>query len=173
MSFTHEPGVNTQQHPLCGTPGEYRAAYDHVVQVFRSEGATNVKWVWTLTSSTFNGANGGPTAWEPASYDYVGVDGYNHSYKWRSPQEIFQAAENFAKLRGKPLLIGEIGCDELSGNPQAKAGWITEAANFFKSQGDAVAIMWTHTGNGGDYWLDSSPQSLAAFAAAGRYPYFT
>ncbi len=172
LSFTHEPSVNSSNHPQCGTPDEYRAAYDHVVQVFASQGVTNIKWVWTLTAGTFNGKDGGPTAWEPSHYDYVGVDGYNQAGNWRTPQEIFQTAEDFAKLRGKPLLIGEIGCDELPGNPQAKADWITQAAALFKSFGNVTAIMWTNTGNGGIWWLDSSPQSLAAFAAAGKDPYF-
>ncbi len=173
MSFTHEPSVNSSNHPQCGTPDEYRAAFDHVVQVFAAQGATNVKWVWTLTSSTFNGANGGPDVWEPSHYDYVGVDGYNHGNRWQTPQQIFQAAEDFAVSRGKPLFVGEIGCDELPGNPQAKADWITQAAALFKSYGNVKAIMWTNTGNGGTWWLDSSPEALAAFAAAGKDPYFT
>jgi len=172
LSFTHEPTVDSSSHPQCGTAPEYQAAYDHLVQLFASQGVTNVKWVWTLTASTFKGGNGGPTAWEPSSYDIVGVDGYNHAYKWRTPQDIFQAAEDFARVHGKPLLVGEIGCDEITGNPQAKADWITAAAQMFKSWGDVLAIMWTNTDNGGTYWLDSSPEALAAFTAAGQDPYF-
>jgi hypothetical protein len=172
MSFTHEPTGNSADHPQCGTPDEYRAAFDHVVQVFAAQGATNVKWVWTLTSGTFDGNNGGPTVWEPSNYDYVGVDGYNHANHWESPQQIFQSAETFAVSVGKPLLVGEIGCDELAGSPQSKADWITQAAAMFKSWGNVRAIMWTDTGNGGNYWLDSSPLALAAFTAAGQDPYF-
>ncbi|MBA3690960.1 MAG: hypothetical protein H0W82_06060 [Actinobacteria bacterium] len=167
FSFTHEPTVNSANHPQCGTPSEYRAAYDHVWQIFQDRSVTNVTWVWTLTSATFNGANGGPTAWEPVHYDYVGVDGYNHASRWRSPAEIFQTAEDFARLRGKPLLVGEIGSDEMAGHPTAKADWLKQAAAMFKSYGNVKAIMWTNTGNGGDYWLDSSSESLAAFASAG------
>jgi hypothetical protein len=172
FSFTHEPTVDSANHPQCGTADEYRAAYDHVWQIFQDRNVTNVKWVWTLTSSTFNGANGGPDAWRPAHYDYVGVDGYNHADHWRSPQEIFQTAQDFAAAHGKPLLVGEIGCDELAGNPQAKADWLTQAADLFRSYGDVSAIMWTNTGNGGNYWLDSTSQSLAAFAQAGKDPSF-
>jgi hypothetical protein len=31
--------------------------------------------------------------------------------------------------------------------------------------------MWTNSGNGGNYWLDSSPEALAAFKTAGLDPY--
>jgi hypothetical protein len=168
LSFTHEPSVDSVNHPQCGTPSDYRNAYDHVWKIFNDQDVTNVSWVWTLTASTFNGANGGPAVWEPTHYDYVGVDGYNHADRWRSPNEIFQTSQDFAVLRGKPLLIGEIGCDEMPGNAQAKADWLTEAAELFESYGDVAAIMWTNTGNGGDYWLDSSAQAFAAFALAGR-----
>ena len=170
LTFTHEPTVDNAVHPRCGSPEEYRAAFDHVVHVFTVQGATNVSWVWTLTASTFGGANGGPIAWEPSHYDIVGVDGYNHAQRWRSPDEIFQSAQDFAALRQKPLLIGEIGSEELSGDPYAKADWITRAAALFRSWHDVRAIMWTNSGGkGGDgFWLDSSPQALAAFADARR-----
>ena len=173
LSFMHEPSVNQSNHPQCGTPAEYVAAYDHLVQLFVAQGVANVTWVWTLTASAFAGAKGGPKIWEPAGYDVVGVDGYNHAIKWRTPRDIFQAAEAFASSRGKPLLIGEIGSDEQVGSANGKADWITQAAALFQSWGDVRAVMWTNTGNGGNYWLDSSSESLAAFTAAGRMQYYS
>jgi hypothetical protein len=168
LTFTHEPTIDNPVHPQCGSPEEYRAAFDHVVHVFDMQGATNATWVWTLTAATFSGASGGPTAWEPSHYDVVGVDGYNHARRWRSPDEIFQSAQDFAALRNKPLLVGEIGCEELPGDPNGKADWIAQAAALFRSWHDVRAIMWTNSGGGGFFWLDSSPQALAAFAAARR-----
>ena len=172
MSFTHEPNVDSAVHPLCGTASEYQAAFDHVVSIFNQQGATNVTWAWVLTAANFNGADGGPQAWEPQHYDIVGVDGYNHASAWRTPQDLFQAAEAFARSRGKPLMIGEVGCEERSGDPNAKADWITAAAELFRSWSVNV-VFWTHTGNGGHWWLDSSGQALSAFAAAGKDPYFS
>jgi len=169
LSFNHEPTVDAPNHPLCGTPEEFKAAYDHLVQLFAGQGVTNVKWVWTLTAATFNGQKGGPTTWEPSRYDVVGVDGYNRASKWRTPQGVFQAAEDFSQLRGKPLLVGEIGVEELLGDPGAKADWIKAAAAMFKSFGNVTAILWS---NDTPYWVDSSPQALDAFIAAGRDSYF-
>lgn len=171
MSFTHEPNVDSANHPLCGTASEYQAAFDHVVAIFEQQGATNAAWAWVLTAANFNGADGGPAAWEPQNYDIVGVDGYNHAGTWRSPLDLFQTAEAFAASRGKPLMIGEVGCEERSGDPTAKADWITAAAGLFRSWSVNV-VFWTHTGNGGEWWLDSSSQALNALAVAGEDPYF-
>jgi hypothetical protein len=167
MSFTHEPTANVPNHPQCGTAPEYRAAYDHVWTVFQSQGVTNVTWVWTNTASVFQGQQGGPGAWAPAHYDVVGVDGYNHASKWRTPSYMFGPPEAYV-AHGKGLLIGEIGCDEVSGNPAAKASWYTSAASLFHGWGNLVAVMWTNTNNGGDYWIDSSTPGLNAFAAAAQ-----
>lgn len=173
LGFTHEPTVDTATHPKCGTAAEYVAAYDHLVELFAANHVSNVTWVWAMTAATFGGAKGGPALWEPHHYDVVGVDGYNHSSEWRTPADIFQAAEDFATRRDKPLLVAEIGSDEETGNPNGKADWLTAAADLFKSWGNVRAVFWTNTSNGGNYWLDSSPESIAAFKAAGLDPYYT
>jgi WD40-like Beta Propeller Repeat len=168
LSFTHEPTANVPNHPRCGTAAEYRAAYDHVWTVFHNQGATNVTWVWTNTAAVFQGQQGGPDMWAPAHYDVVGVDGYNRSFKWRSPSYVFGPVEAYARAHGKAILIGEIGCDELRGKPTAKADWYTTASAMFRGWDNLVAVLWTNTDNGGLYWIDSSSQALKAFAAASK-----
>jgi hypothetical protein len=168
LSFTHEPTADVPNHPSCGTAPEYRAAYDHVWTVFRNQGVTNVTWVWTNVAAVFNGQQGGPDTWAPAHYDVVGVDGYNHTYNWKTPSWVFGRAETYAKGHGKGLLIGEIGCDELKDQPSAKPAWYTTASTMFRGWDNLVAVLWTNTDNGGDYWIDSSGPALDAFAAAGK-----
>ena len=170
LSFTHEPTNGGPTHPSCGTAPQYIAAYDKVVQVFKNAGVTEprVLWTWSNVASVFNGQQGGPTAWEPHTYDVVGVDGYNHSPGWRTPSEIFGKAEAWAVANHKRILIGEIGCDEVAGDPAAKSQWYTDVSAMFHGWTNLDAIMWTNTNNGGDYWIDSSAQSLAAFEAAGK-----
>jgi hypothetical protein len=170
MSFTHEPTNGSKSHPKCGTAPEYIAAFDRVVQVFTDQQVTSpeVLWTWTNVAAVFNGQQGGPTNWEPHSYDVVGVDGYNHSPGWRTPSQIFGKAEAFAVANDKPLLIGEIGCDEVTGDTNAKGDWYRAVSAMFHGWSNLDAIMWTNTNNGGDYWIDSSAESLAAFAAAGK-----
>jgi hypothetical protein len=169
MSFTHEPTADVPNHPRCGTAPEYRAAYDHVWTVFHNQGVTNVTWVWTNSASVFLGQQGGPNMWVPVHYDVVGVDGYNRAFKWRTPSWMFGPAEAYARAHGKGILVGEIGCDEARGNSSAKANWYTAAATMFQGWSDnLVAVLWTNTNNGGDYWIDSSSQALGAFKTAGH-----
>ena len=60
---------------------------------------------------------------------------------------------------------------------------LAQRADESRQWGYPVIMSFTHeptvdslldnTGNGGQWWLDSSPQALAAFAAAGANPYFS
>jgi hypothetical protein len=170
MSFTHEPTSDNASHPKCGSAKQYIAAYDRVVQVFKNQHVTRprVLWTWTNVASVYNGEQGGPLAWQPHTYDVVGVDGYNHSPGWRTPSQVFGKAEAFAKSHNKGILIGEIGIDEVGGDPMAKGEWVKAVSAMFHGWNNLAAIMWTNTNNGGDYWMDSSAKSLAAFQKAGK-----
>jgi Tol biopolymer transport system component len=166
LGFHHEMSNGSAHHPVCGTPADYVHAYDHNHELFAQLGVTNVRWVWAPTASSFIMR----TAWRymPTNFDIVGVDGYSRSHKWRTPSQIFVAAHEFAQAHGKPLLIGEVGCDEYPGLPTRKAQWLLSASNMFHAWTDLQAIMWTNTGaKSHRYWLDSSPQSLTIFRMAG------
>jgi hypothetical protein len=169
LSFHHEPTVNHSNEPSCGSASDYRAAFHHVVQVFRAQGIT-YPWAWSMTASSYK--NGTAAQYQPpaSDFDFVGVDGYNRAYRWLTPSQKFGPAMAYARTAGKPLFIGEIGSEELPSDPTAKATWITEAAAMFEAYGNVKAIMWT---NGDTYRLDSSPQALAAFTAAGKDSYYS
>src|SRR6185436_10037774 len=75
LTFHHEPEDDSAAF---GTPTEYAAAYRHVVDVFRVNGVTNVSFVWTMMSWTFDPRSGrDPMSWYPgdAYIDAVGSDG--------------------------------------------------------------------------------------------------
>jgi Tol biopolymer transport system component len=165
LGFHHEMTNNNRHHPACGTPWDYVRAYNHIHALFDRLGVTIVTWVWAPTASSFIRH----TAWRyvPASFDVVGVDGYNRAGYWRSPATIFSAAHQFALSHGKQLLIAEIGSDEWPGRPLAKAYWLQSAANLFHSWTDLQGIMWTNTGaDGHRFWLDSSTAALTMFRIA-------
>jgi len=166
VGFHHEMTNNTSHHPACGTPGDYVRAYNHIHTLFNRLGVTTVQWVWAPTATSF--IRHTASRFMPASFDVVGVDGYNRRSHWRSPEEIFSAAHAFALAHGKPLLIGEIGSDEWPGQPLRKAYWLHNAANLFLSWHDLKGIMWTNTGaDGHRFWIDSSTASLTMFRMAG------
>jgi beta-mannanase len=166
LGFHHEMSASSAHHPICGTPADYVHAYDHIHELFAQLGVTNVRWVWAPTAGSFKMG----TAWRylPTNFDIVGVDGYSRNNTLLSPSQIFALAHQFAQAHGKPLLIGEVGCDEYPGLPTRKARWLLSASNMFHAWTDLEAIMWTNTdGKGHLFWLDSSPQSLTIFRMAG------
>lgn len=167
FSWNHEMVNNCNT----GTPAEYVASWRHVRAVFQADGATNVSYVWAPTASMFKTRKA--AAYEPPAdeFDYVGVDGYNKSPShWRTPDEIFATAHAFAVAAGKPLFVAEVGCAEDPAQPAAKADWITNATQMFVGWGDVKAVIWSNGVSKGNYWADSSPQSLAAFSGAGTLP---
>jgi hypothetical protein len=179
IAFHHEPEVDHQ----CGSAKDFRAAFNHIQSVFQHEGVTNVAWVMTLMASTYRGGHGGPGAWEPAQYDYVGVDGYNRypcdPKGYKSFADVFEPARDFAVDRRKPLFIGEFACVEQnacghgSGDPQGKAKWFTAGASVIKTWPEVAVVCYSHVrAKNYEYWVDSSKYSLAAYKAMGKDPYF-
>ena len=121
VAFGHEPEQAAKR--TLGTPAQYQAAYRKVVTVFRSQGVTNVRWVFQATSWGFlaqsTASNYAPKYYPGDAYvDVIGADGYN----WgtcgqgngvnRPMSEIFQGALAFAKSHGKQLSLPEFGADK-------------------------------------------------------------
>ena len=129
VRFAHE--MNGTWYPWSeqvngNRPGDYVAAWRHVVDLFRREGATDALWVWS------------PNVVEPSTtaldelwpgeddVDVVGLDGYNwgaarHDTSWRSPAQLFDAT--LAQVRdlapGVPVVITETACAEQGGDKEA------------------------------------------------------
>lgn len=91
------------------SPSVWVKAWQHVVDVFRAAGATNVTWIWTLNA----GSNGtGPIGdwWPGAKYvTWVGIDGY-YFYSASTFASTFTATLNDVHaLTNKPVLLSETG----------------------------------------------------------------
>jgi beta-mannanase len=75
IRFDHE--MNGDWYPWHDDPSAYVAAWRHVVDVFRQENATNVKWIWApnATSWTTDGwLDGVRPYWPGEAYvDYIGL----------------------------------------------------------------------------------------------------
>ena len=166
FSWNHEPLGDC----TTGTAADYVRSYAHVrATIARS--ASNVKYVWTPSAGNFRSGRAAP--YEPAQYDFVGVDGYTKADDWVSAAEVFGAAHDFAAKRGKQLFIGEIGCAERPNDPTAKGKWIAGAAATFKGWGDVRGIIWSNTvAKSGNYWVTTSAASLNAFRTLAADPYY-
>ena len=159
--YSWSPSINGNM------PAEYVAAWRHVVNIFREEGATNVQWVWS-PNVAYPGSTPFADLYPGDSYvDWVGMDGYNGgtalSQQWQSFSQIFQPSyETLAAMTNKPMMIAETASTEVGGN---KAAWIKQAllvdlpAKFPRIH----IVIWFNENKETNWCVNSSPQSLAAY----------
>jgi hypothetical protein len=163
------------------TTQSYINAYRRVVDIFRQEGATNVKWVYSVAqdNSVANGVTQSFMGQYPGDtyVDYMSIDVYNWGTNhpewpssWKSFEQCVATAYNVVKTPGKPIIISEYGCVENGGS---KSQWITDAFNVVRNSGRYDLIMamnYFDLKPGTDDWrLDSSTTALNAYKAAINY----
>ncbi|HEY2636980.1 MAG TPA: glycosyl hydrolase, partial [Solirubrobacteraceae bacterium] len=147
------------------------SAWRHVVQVFRTAGATNVRWVWTPNVDCDGKCPF--TAFYPgdAYVDWVGLDGYNtgsmpDSPGWRSLASVFGSSyDQLTRLTTKPVMIAETASTEGGGD---KAAWIRNAfaTDLPQRLPKVRLVVWFDRRKETDWRVDSSAASLAAFKQA-------
>jgi hypothetical protein len=151
-----------------GKQRQFVAAWRHIVRTFRSEGATNVRFVWCPFASDVRRAS--DDDWRgyypgDAYVDWIGMDGYNWGTtrswsSWQSFATIFGPLYRDATRR-KPVMVCELGSAEHGGD---KAAWIADmgrqlAGPFHRVRG----LVWFDVNKETDWRIDSSPSALAAF----------
>jgi hypothetical protein len=187
FTFHHEPENDTR----CGTPADFRAAYQRVRNIFDNMNVHNLTWVVVLMAPTYSGGNHGANAWLPSRYDLIGVDGYNRwpcvpdrsKHHWTPFREIFRPAHNAAVHRHKGLFIGEFAsvernaCGNRGGDRQAKASWIHWAGETLKLWPECKGAVYSHTlgryqGYNEAFWINTSLASLKAYRRVGMMDHF-
>jgi Glycosyl hydrolase family 26 len=162
------PEMNGNWTPWHGDPGKLVTAWRHVVNVFRAEGATNVKWVWSpnITDEPRVDTNKFELYYPGTPYvDILALDGYNWGTvkpltAWKSYEEIFSTPyARVTALGPQPVWIAEVASTEHGGD---KAQWITEmfASRAFPR---IEAIVWFDENKETDWRIASSDKSLVAF----------
>jgi hypothetical protein len=158
----YAPGKNGQ------TTAQYRAAFQHIVNVFRGQGATGVKIVWN-PSRIFKGSIPLKSLWPGRGYvDWVAGDFYN----WRdrlhgtfTPYQLMQPTVHAIRtLTNKPFFVAELGCAPYSGKPT----WVTNSLGVARSLG-AKAVVWFNEqpgGKGPNWRLDSIPHPATVSTAS-------
>jgi beta-mannanase len=102
------------------TAAQFRSAWIHVVNVFRSAGASNVRFVWN-PDRIYKGSTSIKSLWPGATYvDWVAYDGYNWADKAHgtitSPYTLLKnSVTTLRSFTSKPLLIAELGSAPYSG----------------------------------------------------------
>jgi hypothetical protein len=120
IGFGHE--MNSTAYPWGYgkvAPSTFVAAWRHIVTVFRSQGADNVTWLWTLEVDGQKTASNGEAWWPGANYvTWIGIDGY-----YMNPSDTFNHVflRTIEQVRAfnKPVLLSETAvkrsADQFSG----------------------------------------------------------
>ena len=173
LRFAHE--MNGNWYPWSeqvngNTAGQFVLAWQHVHNLFTTQGVTNVTWVWSP-----NVVYPGSTPLQDlypgdAAVDWVGMDGYNWGnnlgHVWQPFSSVFQQTyQELLTITALPLMIAEMASAEQGGN---KASWITDAfvtqlPQHFPS---VRAFTWFNENKETDWRIESSPTAQNAFATA-------
>jgi hypothetical protein len=148
-------------------PQVFIAAWRHIVDVFRAQGARNVTWLWNINCGT---PAGQPASdwWPGASYvGWVGIDCY---YFYRSSTFAGLFASTITAVRQmttEPILIAETAVGQVAG--------AAEIPGLFAGarKDHLLGVVWFDKAQQGgihhqDWRLEDDPAALAAFRAAAR-----
>lgn len=120
-------------------PNDFIPAYQHVVDLTRSAGASNIIWMWSPS-----GGNPNTPAFYPGdSYvDYIGVTGlvsedwdrfYGYTPQPRYFAQRFDEIYVLASTFNKPLIIAELGISYSDPNID-RTKWLTDAFTVMKDK---------------------------------------
>jgi beta-mannanase len=154
-------------------PERYVAAFRHIVDIFRKEGAHNALWVWCVNEESFPTVewNDMMNYYPGDSYvDWLAVDGYNWGTTrpyggWRDFMAIMGPAYDklTTAIADKPVMIGEFASAEEGGD---KAAWIKDSFEQMKKLPRLKAFVWFNVYKETAWSLVSSDESLEAFQNA-------
>jgi mannan endo-1,4-beta-mannosidase len=121
LSLDHE--MNGSWYPWGyrhASPTAFVAAWRHIVNIFRKEGARNVTWLWTINvTDALDNRIAAPGPWWPGnSYvNWVGVDGYYYGWSETFASLFGPTIARVRELTNDPILIAETGATLSAGQP--------------------------------------------------------
>jgi mannan endo-1,4-beta-mannosidase len=162
IGFAHEP--NGPWYPWGNghvPPATWVAAWRHVVDVFRNQGAYDVTWLWTINIIDRKHNIAGPGRWWPGSkyVTWVGIDGYYYKPAWSFAPLFGPAIKAVHQLTRDPILISETGAAPVAG----KASKIADLFAGVRDYG-LLGLVWFDVNRVRDWRLDT-PGAIAAFRA--------
>jgi len=168
ISFGHEMNGYWYSWGYHHTPAAtFVAAWRHIVNLFRQQGADNVTWLWQVNS--LNTETGAPRDWWPGPkyVTWVGVSGYYYL-----PGDTFDIVFNpvvsaVRQFTQDPLLIAETAVGPLAGQTRGIADLFAGIRMYHY-----IGLVWfdqDSTGGlykGEDWRLEGNRTALAAFRRA-------
>lgn len=157
MRFSHEMEL-IGNYPWSTPDREaFISSYRRYVDIFREEGVTNVRWIWSPA--------GNPEAlgYYPGNdvVDYIGLTvlGFEAwDLRWgdhvQSFDEIFGAKYERFKHFGKPVIIPELG---VSGDYNHKKAWLAQAFSSLANYDLLVGVIYFNAFNAENAWMGDRP----------------
>ena len=173
----------TGWYPWQDRPLEYVQAWNHVYNIFQTQGASNVEFVFAPNNFPFDVATISQYFPGQNTVQWLGLDGYNAGEDgqpgwpyWQNFDDIFfnlyhAFVDNPQIFGDKRIMIAEFASAEIGGSKEV---WIDQAFQRMQSAyPEIVAFYWFNKLKESDWRVDSSPESLAAFEAMMQDAYFT
>jgi mannan endo-1,4-beta-mannosidase len=164
LSFGHE--MNGDWYPWGyknTSPRVFVAAWRHIVTIFRTLGAKNVTWLWTvnIVNDGRSGDIASPGPWWPGnSYvTWVGIDGYYLKPTWQFAPLFGPTIDAVRALTGDPILIAETGAVPAAG----QSAKISDLFAGIRSYGLLGFVWFDSTNTIGQPFGINSPAAVAAF----------
>jgi mannan endo-1,4-beta-mannosidase len=149
-------------------PSAFVAAWRHVVTVFRSAGATNVTWLWTVNST--NAASSLLRQWWPGAdwVNWIGLDGYYYQSTDTFQSVFGETLTDIRKFSAAPVLISETAVGVTPDRGSQIIGLFAGAA-----ADHVLGLVWfdqaQHDGLLHQDWrLEDDAAALARYRAAAR-----
>jgi mannan endo-1,4-beta-mannosidase len=142
------------------SPATFVAAWRHIVQLFRRQGAKNITWMWTVNVVDMRGnAIPAPAPWWPGRryVNWVGIDGYYSKASWSFAPLFGPTIKKVHALTHDPILIAETGATPAAGKP-AKISDLFAGVHAY----GLLGFLWFDADATEDWRIDS-PAAIAAF----------
>jgi mannan endo-1,4-beta-mannosidase len=152
ISFGHEP--NGSWYPWGYrhvSPATWVRAWQHIVTVFRADGADNVTWLWTVNIIDRRGGIPSPARWWPGSayVTWVGIDGYYVKPSWEFAPLFGPTIKAIRALTLDPILISETAASPAAG----KAAKIANLFAGVRAYG-LLGFVWFNADKNRDWRLE-------------------
>lgn len=140
-------------------PALFVAAWRHIVDVFRQQGAYDVTWLWTVNIIDLRNRIPSPGPWWPGSsyVTWVGIDGYYLKPSWTFASLFGPTIKAVQALTHDPILISETGASPAVGQAAKVADLFAGVHSY-----GLLGFVWFDA-NGKQDWSLSSPAAAAAF----------
>jgi hypothetical protein len=163
LSFGHEMNGSWYSWGYRHTsPRIFISAWRHIVTVFRTAGARNVTWLWTVNvmEGSIPAPIPSPAPWWPGgSYvNWVGIDGYYFTSSSVFTSLFGPTIAAVRSLTQDPILIAETGVPPAAG----QTAKINDLFAGIRTYG-LLGLMWFDENTEGRAWRINDPRAFAAF----------